>query len=372
MGFKRLIFISPSITRDSAPGMRAFYLINALVDKGVCLQVISNSENNLWGENVELHYNKYLEIKNSTSTGLRILQEIYYSFSILFLILRTNNKSKIYFSLPPFFSFLILQFFLKNNRIILDIRDIYPEALSEAGFINKTNLSYQILEYFWKKSVSKSLKIFTATEGISKILSSHTKVPSTTFYNGFPKEIQSKSKSKFKKFTVVFHGIFGTFQNIEMLVCIINSLKDYDIRFLAIGYGKKLGLFKNITNPKFKIYPKMGNTETIKLVSRCHLGLSLRKNDLLSVNAIPVKVFEFIGLEINCIVSPISEGSRLVEMLGVGIGVENDPDKIRNIIISIYLNRKLQDQVSEPNQELQKFTREFQSNKIADNISELL
>ena len=48
-------------------------------------------------------------------------------------------------------------------------------------------------------------------------------------------------------------------------------------------------------------------------VSRCHLGLCLRRADEVSRDAFPIKVWEYIGLKIPSLVTPECEAGDFVE-----------------------------------------------------------
>ena len=119
-----------------------------------------------------------------------------------------------------------------------------------------------------------------------------------------------------------------------------NKLREMDIKLLVIGYGAKEDLLQFSTNIDF--LGKKSHRETMDIISKCHVGLSLRGNDRISVNSFPVKVWEYIGMEIPCIVSPPSEAGEFVELNGLGKQVSfGDYDAIINIILEYKASQKL-------------------------------
>ena len=53
-----------------------------------------------------------------------------------------------------------------------------------------------------------------------------------------------------------------------------------------------------------KIFDKVSNEKCIDMVAKCHIGLSLRDTSDLSKNSFPVRVWEYLGLNIPSVVFP--------------------------------------------------------------------
>ena len=372
---RRIIFITPSVVRDCAPGMRANFFIQSIIDKGFEPIVFSNSNSQLFSREVILYESTYIRNYNNNklSSSIRLINEIIFGIQTAFIILISHRNVPIIYSLPPFFSLFVLKFFLpKKTKIILDIRDLYPEALNESGILDQRSRLYKLISSFFGSIIKDGIFITSATEGISKYIITNYGVISKTIFNGFPDNVKHISKEKYPDFTVVFHGILGRFQNIELLVNVINSLVDEKINFVIIGDGKKRNLLNQIVNKRFKYLGFLSNKETINIVAKCHLGISLRNNDILSINSIPVKVFEFIGLNMKSLITPKSEGSELIEKLNLGKGFENNLEDVCNFIKQSKLDFTYSKNDSFENIDTEFYSRKIQSSIFADLIHEKL
>ena len=369
---KKVIYISPSIEKNCAPGMRAHFFIESMIENGIEPIIFSNSEIQTFSKKIFIKKSKYLSNNNSKSLLKRLFEEFYFAISIIFFLLRIKKNIPVIYSLPPFFSLLVVfPFISKKRKFILDIRDLYPEALSALDFLNKKNILYRIIDRYFQYILKKSDLVICATQGISNYISDNYKKPSEVVFNGFPNEILKYPKNKFEDFTIIFHGILGNFQNIELLVNVINELTDYKIKFIVIGFGKKSHLFKKINNKNFSFLGKKSNKDTLEIVSRCHLGISLRLDDQLSKHSIPVKVFEYLGLNLNSIITPKSEGSELIEHLGCGLGLDNDQESIKDCILNYY-NKFLSGNYTIKNPKIDCYSRENQSLNFTNFIIKII
>ena len=155
--------------------------------------------------------------------------------------------------------------------------------------------------------------------GAKNFLLNYTSLDKITLVeNGFNE--RPKCRNKFENFTVCFHGILGEFQDVDGLLTVGRLLKREGIDFIVIGYGKKEHLLESADEITF--LGRKSPEATLEIVERCHLGISLRTNDEISRNSFPVKVWEYVGMSLPCIISPISEAGIFVENYGLGAQFE--------------------------------------------------
>lgn len=355
---REIVFISSSLSSDKAVGLRSCYLIRALRKKGQRVSIITSEDA---GDEDTMTY--FRLASNKSSNYLRIFKEIIWGLEIAFRLRRHNPKSLIIYTLPPYLSYLVVRALFKKRAFITDVRDLYPEALAESSTLNYNGRFYKYLKSTTEKILSRDIAVLAATKRISKELNLTGDIEKYIYYNGYP-DLPQDIGAKFEQYTIVFHGTFGKFQNIELLKELILATADKPIRWLLIGDGPKKALIENLESNRVSLYSTLSNSETLKLVSKCHLGISLRTDDLLSRAAIPVKVFEFIGLEIKAVVTPISEGGALVEENLFGRQFENNID---SILAFIQLDRKsyLKTNKEEFSSKREKFSREYLSDECA-------
>ena len=203
------------------------------------------------------------------------------------------------------------------NPYVLEVRDVYPESLESAKII-KNSLIARGLRAFSKRMYDRSKGIIVPTNGAKEIISRYVEKRISVVYNGF--EVPELEQEKFEKFTVVFHGTLGEFQDIEGLMLLSRALAAYDIPVHVIGSGTKAHLLEDAENLDY--FGHLSAKQTLDHVSRCHLGISLRTNDEVSEHAFPVKVWEYIGMRIPVIVSPPCEAGKFIVQNKLGFEVE--------------------------------------------------
>lgn len=254
---------------------------------------------------------------NKRTAKLRAWSEILLGFRVAIYLLMQKHIDGIVISIPSYLASIPIAVCVWGRHIpyVLEVRDVYPETFAEAKLISKNNFLYRLLERYTNKLYNDSLGIIVPTEGAKEYVLNYTHPDKINMiYNGFNKSLSRKEK--FEKFTVCFHGVLGEFQDVFGLKEIAKLLKKAGLDFIVIGYGKKEILLNNADGITF--LGRRSPEETLDIVSKCHFGISLRTNDQISKNAFPVKIWEYIGMNIPCIVSPKSEAGDFLEINSLG------------------------------------------------------
>lgn len=246
-----------------------------------------------------------------------------------------------------------------KNRFSLLIFDVYPDALSELGYLDEKSL---ILKW-WKKAnrkvYSKAVNIFTITESMKLALQKYVidkkimVVPVWTD-NTFLKPVDPAINPFLKKynlsgkFVVLYSGNLGLSGDVDILVDVAARIHREDIIFVIIGDGAK----KNMIKDKIE---KSGLTNIMMLpwqpVSELPFSLSsaslavvtLGKN--VSRLAIPSKFYNFlsVGSPLLCITGNGSEIENLVTKFDCGRCFEpSNISGISDFILTIADNSNLQ------------------------------
>lgn len=203
--------------------------------------------------------------------------------------------------------------------VVLDVRDPYPEVLAAAGTIRQTSRVFGVLRSIADWMYCSSATVVTVTRGFEEIIrgGGHLPGPVQIIPNGFPEELMQHRATKHKRFTVAFHGTIGALQDADLLVDVARSLEPEGIDMVVVGRGSSDGVLESAP-PNLRYLGQLPLVATIAEVARCHVGLSIRHSDQVSDAAIPVKIYEYLGLGMPVIVSPVSAGGDFVERLGVG------------------------------------------------------
>jgi glycosyltransferase involved in cell wall biosynthesis len=244
------------------------------------------------------------------------MAEIWLGMLVGLSIFRDSKKDVAWvISSPGFICALIAAWCAKisSKTYFLDIRDIYPDVFAEAGILDRDGKLYRFLDRLTASIYANALGIICPTHGLKEHVAKRGGQSVEVIYNGFPEMLMEMPGEKREKFTLCFHGILSVFQDVETIVALAAYLKPFDIDIVVVGYGKKESLIANAEIDNLHFYGKRSFEETIAIVSSCHIGLCLRRDEAISKDAFPVKVWECLGLGMPSVVTPICEAGDFLE-----------------------------------------------------------
>lgn len=270
--------------------------------------------------------NNFIKAPSNKQGNLsRLLTELLLGTELFFKVLFSNYNIAIVTSPPFFISFLVttaLKF--KGIRYVLDVRDYYPEVFFSSNVIKKNSLAGKMFLSMEKHMYKNAMIITTVTSGIfDSIITKHTFSKDKLYLlrNGFDQELFKPSSIKRNKFTIVFHGNLGKFQDTELIMKLINlcEQRSLDIDFFIIGDGSNSDIFKSHKHSNLHYLGDKKHSEIPDLINSAHLGISFRTNDIISKTSFPVKIYEYIGVCLPVVVTPISEAGNFVEKNKLGL-----------------------------------------------------
>ncbi|WP_408955102.1 glycosyltransferase family 4 protein [Natroniella sp. ANB-PHB2] len=358
-----------------APQNRIFELAQGLKKKGHEVTILTAMPNYPKGEIFEEYKDKIL--REEEYKGIRIIRTWiyatpskkfipkllnYFSFTISSILLgvwKVGKQDVIFTESPPLFlggSGYILSKLL-GAKYIFNISDLWPESAVELGVLNNKlliKLSTWLEEFCYKKAdlisgQTKGIinnikergfdknKLFLLTNGVDDNLFSRNKRS-----NQIRKELNIKDK-----FTIVYAGLHGLAQGLEVIVETAKRLKEYDdIEFVLIGDGpKKESLIKlaeryNLNNIKF--VPLQPKEKIPKLIASMDATIiPLKKLDLFK-GAVPSKMYEALASELPIILAIDGEARKIVEEAEAGIYVEpENVEEVTKAVLKLYQNRDL-------------------------------
>lgn len=296
----------------------------------------------------------------------RSVNEIVQAGLIFIRMLRVQLGDVFVISSPSYLYALACSYAARIRKVpyILEIRDIYPEVYISAGLISESSLWSKLLKCLTAKMYRESKGVIVPTQGLKRNIESYKPcVPVKLIYNGFLRPTVNVEKRL--NFSAVFHGNLGFFQDVDSLIRLANELQKHDVELHVVGFGPKVDEVKRSKNIVF--HKKMSHEKTLRFVSSCHVGISLRFDDDISKDAFPVKIWEYIGLGLPVITTPISEGGQF--LVDNGLGFQFGPGEIADITQCI-VNMKENGWKSEV--KLDDFSREKTGQKILDFIEKLM
>jgi glycosyltransferase involved in cell wall biosynthesis len=365
---KSLFFFTPSLLPDSdAASVRNNYLLNELALKGFRIKIHSFTTN--------LKFKPY---SNKFSIYRRLIGEIFSGLELLFRVMISNQKYY-FFSSPPFLTVLIATWGvrLKLQKYILDIRDIYPEVYFELGIIKKNSFIGKLLLSITKSFYKNASLISVTSEGQENSIKNISPTANTVIiYNGFDPMCFRPNLLKRPDFTVVFHGNLGKFQKIDLLVEIAEKFEKLDpsVKFLVMGEGPGEVYIKKSNLNNLNYLGKVNYSDIPQIISECHLGISFRSDDEISKTAMPVKIFEYIGVEIPFILTPLGEASKKFNAHDIALTFENSQkEEIIQSIINIKNNRSLYKSIVENIKKYKHlYSRKNNAEKLIQEIEKLI
>jgi glycosyltransferase involved in cell wall biosynthesis len=293
---------------------------------------------------------------NRTTTFWRILTWGIGFLQIVQKVLFKYRRDKLFIVSNPPFAPLLTR--LVKNPFELLIFDIYPDALSELGYLS----SNSFLIKWWKKSNEKvfnrATTIYTITDSMRQILRSYAGnkeveiVPVWTDNNFFkpvdPAVNPFLKKHKLSgKFIVMYSGNIGLSGDVDVLLDIATEIRRDDIVFLIIGDGAKKEKIRDkarqldLKNVMFLPWQPVAELPfSLSSASIAVISLGIKASKL----AIPSKLYNFlsVGAPLLCITAKGSEVDKLVIKYKCGGSFEpNDIKGIVDYIVELTENNEL-------------------------------
>jgi len=250
----------------------------------------------------------------------------------------------------------------RNIPIILDIRDLWPEAAQSTGYLKKG-----FIYWFFKQKAkniydsanylivnSPALKKHLVIDyGISanKIAYLSNGVDLDLFNQEVDPSFIERQYNLFDTFIVSYIGLLGFAQNLEIIIETAKLLKDSkDIKFLVVGTGPleqklKVQAIKNkLNNIIFTgLVPHQDIPQYVHISDVC---LVLYKNDPVFKENIPSKMFEYMAAKKPVIINLEGEASRMLQEAQAGLLVEPDnPHSLKDAILKLKQDKFLREKM---------------------------
>lgn len=306
--------------------------------------------------------------------------------SILFELFDRKDYDVVIASSPPLFlgisGYVISR--IKRARFTLDIRDIWPKIGIDTGELNRDSLIIKIAERLEDFLYNKSNLITVVTESKFRYLQEKG-IPKSKVKvapNGVDREFlgvkpDPEIKSRYFKnnvFTVLYAGLIGIAQGVEVIIKAANILKERrDIRFYIIGDGvEKESLVRlaetlnlqNVTfienQPKEKIATFLKNSDiTIIPLKRASFA-----------DSVPSKLLESMAFGCPVILSASGESATIVERSESGLVTEpGNAEELAAAVLKLESNVGLRKQFSKNGKQF--IEKNFMRDKIAEEFEKL-
>jgi len=324
---KNLIVVWPDIRSSmNALSVRGRALINSLVSEGWSVALFSSRVDGATGSFLTASYfeSSISLPPNNISYGKRVLQELLLGLSLACHVVRRKERV-VLVTYPPFIVGLLCSFavIISGKKLVLDVRDLYPEVYFRAGIVKETGAIGKVLSWLVNRLYMQASSVVTVTEGLASFIRSKYGVADVpVIMNGYGEEFQPGDSELPGEVVVVSHGNFGQLFDLTSFVDIarrLPSLVSLPYRIRLIGFGRKIDEVAAMGLPNVYVEPPVTNDEISSILKKCHIGLSLHSDYDGRGSGFPVKVLEYIGAGLPCVVMPVNEGGGMVSSRGVGL-----------------------------------------------------
>lgn len=294
---------------------------------------------------------------NNTNHIRRIFTWGWASFQIFIIILfKYRNSHIFFFTNPPLAP--LTSLILPNSYSIV-VFDVYPEAISELGFLPKNSFIIKL----WKNANTMVYRqaedVFTITQGMKDLISLYpmqnpAKIVNLWADNDFLHYIPKENNPFIKKydltgkFVVLYSGKIGFTSDVEILCDVAEAVNDDNVRFVIIGEGSRKKSIEQRINSSglkdsFTILPLQEVNMLPYTLSSADLGVVILSKAA-SQLSIPSKTFSLlaIGVPILGITGDESDLNVLINQYRVGRCYNNENvDGIVKFIRTLVNNRSM-------------------------------
>ncbi len=256
---------------------------------------------------------------------------------------------------PPLFSVVpaILLAKLRRAKLVLDIRDLWPDELITYGGFREGSLPVRLIRAIERWAYRNADCVAGTTDAINDTIVKRGVDRSKTFllpngadlelFGPLPRQNDIAAEYPFgDRFVVMYSGLFGIKHSLEVLLEAAEILRDQtDIAFFFLGNGaRKEALVqqakdKGLENVIFGDERLVGDVPS--LIARADVCFAAVRPEPYPKKVISVKVFEYLACEKPVVGALSGESARVLEESGGGIVVPpGDARATADAILSLY------------------------------------
>ncbi|MEN8701825.1 glycosyltransferase family 4 protein [Bacillus infantis] len=281
----------------------------------------------------------------SSSFISRLLYYIEIASKILFFILQDKRKYDFVIATsPPIFIGIVglaakIRF---RCRMILDIRDLWPESLRGVGVFNQ---GWIVALFRWIEAMlyRHADHILVNSMGFNQYITANGKVSASkiSFLPNAAREFEFQQKvPPADEFKVIYSGNIGLAQDVELLKGLAKRLHGCSIKLSIAGYGVKreeLSSFvrrEKLTNVEF-ISP-LTRSECLKVNASHHVGFVSLSDKEVFDTVLPGKVIDYLSCGLPVVAAVSGYTKEFIESQKVGyVSESRNMDEIVDYLLML-------------------------------------
>lgn len=278
---------------------------------------------------------------------------------------------------------------MKKAKFIFNVSDLWPESAVKLGVLNNKAMiraSTWLEEFCYRKAAAVTGQTKGIVDNIVSRGFDKNKVHIIT--NGVDTEFFKKENrsEEFResigiknKFAVVYAGIHGIAQGLEVLVDAAEIIKEEkEIQIVFIGEGPEKPMLMNKVKEKklenVTFLPMQDKKDMPKIIASMDATVvPLKKLDIFK-GALPSKMFENLASEIPIVLAVEGEAENLINDAQAGIVVEPENSKeIAKAILKLHKNKELREDLGKNGRSyvMNNFSREAIARKLENILLDL-
>ena len=295
--------------------------------------------------------------KYSTSMFNRLLYYLEVTLRmILFVLFDRKKYETVFVSSPPIFIGLVgvIAKIKYSAKLILDIRDLWPESLKGVGVFNYKPIIwlFSLFERFLYHRANHIVVNSLAFIDYIHLRSNKSKeqikfIPNAARFS----ELSIENKESSNDFKVIYTGNLGLAQDVEFLKKLAVQLNQYKIHMNIVGYGVKrteLVEFVKMNQLDYVGFIKPTiREECLKINTQHDVALVSLEDKEVFDTVLPGKIIDYMITGLPLIASTSGYSKYIIEKYEVGyVSEKRDVDEIINSIITLKNNENIRKQMS--------------------------
>lgn len=342
----RVLFLTDSYYPSrSACANRAVVLVDAMVNAGMEVEVLASSDSldstEVRKREVNVTYFKTFPLSNKTAFN-RFRNNISACISSIKAARGMGSFDVVIYTSPPLLLALAAMYVAKRKKakLVLDVRDIWPDVAYEIGTFDFNSLYGRLFERIAERAYSEAALVTTVSPGKLKKLCGRIPeykvelVPNGIDESFLDNEEDALLVSRFRLFEgpiCSYVGNIGLAQGLDALLDIAS--KRPNVRFLIFGKGaEKARLEARVENER------LFNVEFCGCVNAAGVFTVLRHSAISYVplvnsslkDSIPTKLYECLGS--GCPVLLVADGDSVSLLEESGLGRHVTPENAEGIL----------------------------------------
>ncbi|MEK6282923.1 MAG: glycosyltransferase family 4 protein [Acidobacteriota bacterium] len=269
--------------------------------------------------------------------------------------LRAGKLDIVFVTSPPLFTVIPAIFLakLRRARLVLDVRDLWPDELTSYGGFHEGSIPVRVLRVVEQWAYRNADRIAATTPAIIEVLVERGVPREKTFllpngadlelFRPLPCDNPIASEYNFgDRFVVMYSGLFGIKHSLEVLLEAAAKLRDRkDIVFFLLGNGARKDALVSQTRELNLENVIFGDERIVSdvpsLLARADVCFAAVRPEQYPKKVISVKVFEYMACEKPVVGALSGESARILEESGGGIVVPpGDAGSTAEAILSLY------------------------------------